>query len=79
VRTRVTVGMQSVAVPFTWTGKELEAKVPPRSGSGPWVLRVEVADTSGRQLAREFVEVIRGPHESASEERRVVRRAVGRR
>jgi hypothetical protein len=56
-RPRVSVGVDAVTVPFTQDGEEWTGVLPPRSGQGPWVVRVEVADQNGVALGRDFVEV----------------------
>lgn len=57
VKARVMLGVEELRVRFTKQGHHLAARVPPRSGKGPWVLRVEVRDPRGTALGREFVEV----------------------
>ncbi len=57
VKARVLLGVEDLRVPFAKRGQHLAARVPPRSGKGPWVLRVEVQDPHGGWLGREFVEV----------------------
>ena len=53
----VEMGVEPVAVDFKAEGGWLRGVLPPRSGEGPWVVRVEVKDHSGRELGRDFVEV----------------------
>ena len=57
---KVSIGIESVAVPFKKSGGWLTAKLAPRPGDGPWVVRVEVEDQFGTSLGRDFVEVIHG-------------------
>jgi hypothetical protein len=56
----VSVGVEPVAVEFTRQGSRWHGVLPPRSGKGPWVVRVEVKDQSGLTLGRDFVEVAAG-------------------
>jgi len=53
----VSVGVEPVAVDFKADGGWLKGVLPPRSGPGPWVVRVEVKDRRGRELGRDFIEV----------------------
>ncbi|HEY3496592.1 MAG TPA: hypothetical protein VGK73_17960, partial [Polyangiaceae bacterium] len=55
---RVSVGVEAVPVTFSQDGDSLKGVLPPRSGNGPWVVRVEVVDQRGLPLGRDFVEVI---------------------
>lgn len=71
-RARVLLGVEPVDVAFREEGGWRKAKVPPRHGSGPWVLRVEVEDQHGVQLGRDFVEIVRSAQKPTS--RTVVRR-----
>lgn len=53
----VTVGIEEVRVSFHRDGEWLKARLRPRPGKGPWVVRVEVEDQFGLPLGRDFVEV----------------------
>lgn len=57
VRPRVTVGVEPVSVMFMRDGDTLRGLLPARTGSGPWVVRVEVEDQHGIALGRNFLEV----------------------
>jgi hypothetical protein len=59
VRTRVLLGVEPVEVSFVRDGNVLRGVLPPQSGAGPWVVRVEVQDQSGSELGRDFIEVAR--------------------
>ncbi|HWA77278.1 MAG TPA: hypothetical protein VG937_33315 [Polyangiaceae bacterium] len=54
---KVQVGVEPLEVSWRREGSELHAVVPPRTGRGPWVIRVDVADQFGIPLGRDFVEV----------------------
>lgn len=56
---RVLVGIDPVEVTWTKTGSTWTAELPPRTGPGPWVVRLEVVDQYGVLIGRDFVEVIR--------------------
>lgn len=56
-RPKVLVGVDPVPVEFTREGGTLRGVLPPQSGKGPWVVRVEVEDESGIPLGRDFIEV----------------------
>jgi hypothetical protein len=56
---RVSVGIEPVRVAFTKKKGWLTARVAPRRGSGPWVVRVEVQDQFGIPLGRDLLEVVR--------------------
>ena len=58
-RARVLLGLTPLDVRFTRDGEWMRARVAPRSGGGPWVVRVEVEDQDGIPLGRDFVEVVR--------------------
>lgn len=58
---KVWIGVQELDVAWRRDGNELRATVPPQSGPGPWVVRVEVRNQSGHILGRDFVEVTRDP------------------
>jgi hypothetical protein len=53
----VSVGVEPVPVTFTREGSRWHGVLPPQSGKGPWVVRVEVKDRSGMTVGRDFVEV----------------------
>jgi hypothetical protein len=59
VHPRVLLGVDPVAVSFVRQGNVLRGVLPPQSGKGPWVVRVEVEDQAGTALGRDFVEVSR--------------------
>jgi hypothetical protein len=61
---RVTLGVQRLDVTFRNVHGGLSAKVSPKGGGGPWVMRVEVSDQFGIPLGRDFVEIVRGPSKS---------------
>jgi hypothetical protein len=52
-----TINLEPVDAEFTREGDTLQATVAPPSGSGPWVLRVEVRDQTGALLGRDFLEI----------------------
>jgi hypothetical protein len=56
---RVLLGVEPVHVVFVRDGNLLRGVLPPQAGKGPWVVRVEVADQSGAELGRNFIEVAR--------------------
>lgn len=58
----VSVGVEPVDVAFKAEGGWLRGVLPARSGTGPWVVRVEVKDQRGRELGRDFVEVAAAEH-----------------
>ena len=60
---QVTLGLAPIDVTFERHGNVLHAVVPPSRGTGPWVLRVEVADQFGVALGRDFLEVASQPSE----------------
>lgn len=57
VRPRVMLGVEQVNVAFVREGNLLRGVLPPQSGRGPWVVRVEVEDQAGTALGRDFIEV----------------------
>ena len=57
VVTTVSVGVEPVPVEFKADGAWRRGVLPPRSGTGPWVVRVEVKDRRGLELGRDFVEI----------------------
>jgi hypothetical protein len=59
VRARVLLGLEPVDVAFVRDGNILRGVLPPQSGKGPWVVRVEVQDQTGTELGRDFIEVAR--------------------
>ena len=59
VRPRVLLGVEPVDVAFVRDGNVLRGVLPPQTGKGPWVVRVEVEDQAGTALGRDFVEVAR--------------------
>ncbi len=56
-----TVTVNGAPEQVTWrrSGGSLSAVVPPKSGGGPWVVRVEVTGPRGHELGRGFLEVAR--------------------
>jgi hypothetical protein len=59
---KVIVGLETTPVEFRDAGGGwLNAELPARSGAGPWVVRVEVADQYGIDLGRDFIEVAASP------------------
>ncbi|MBX3130522.1 MAG: hypothetical protein KF718_27640 [Polyangiaceae bacterium] len=74
----VLLGIDELDVKFTRNGPWLEASLPPQSGPGPWVVRVEVTDQFGNYLGRDFLEVAHAPTKQAkkppSSEQRVTQR-----
>jgi hypothetical protein len=56
-RPKVRVGLDAVNVAFSAHGGYLKGTLPARSGTGPWVVRVEVSDQHGADLGRDFIEV----------------------
>ncbi len=55
---RVSLGIEEIEAIPEQHGDSYVVSVKPRSGRGPWVLRVEVQDQFGVQLGRSFVEII---------------------
>jgi len=53
------IGVDPVHVAFVRDGNLLRGVLPPQTGTGPWVVRVEVQDQSGSELARDFIEIAR--------------------
>ena len=56
-RLRVLVGIDEFPVTWTQQGDTYATEVPPQSGEGPWIVRVEVEDQYGHLLGRDFVEI----------------------
>ncbi|HKY36962.1 MAG TPA: hypothetical protein VJN18_13545 [Polyangiaceae bacterium] len=54
---RVFVNVDPVTPNWSHSGNTYSAKVPPASGSGPWVVRVEVSDDFGDEVGRNFIEL----------------------
>jgi hypothetical protein len=54
---RVFVNVEAVEPTWTHSGNTYATKVAPRTGSGPWVVRVEVSDDFGDQVGRDFLEL----------------------
>jgi hypothetical protein len=54
---RVFVNVEQVEATWTHSGNTYTAKVPPSTGAGPWVVRVEVSDDFGEQVGRDFIEL----------------------
>jgi hypothetical protein len=57
MRAKVSVGLEQKNVTFKHVGRALTASLPAQSGTGPWVVRVEVNDQFGYPLGRDFLEV----------------------
>lgn len=56
-RFRVLLGIDELEVSWSRDGNRFVAEVPPQSGEGPWIVRVEVEDQYGHPLGRDFVEI----------------------
>jgi hypothetical protein len=54
---RVFVNVEQVEPTWTHSGNTYTAKVAPKGGAGPWVVRVEVNDDFGEQVGRDFIEL----------------------
>jgi hypothetical protein len=54
---RVFVNVDPVDASWSHSGNTYTAKVAPASGSGPWVVRVEVSDDFGDEVGRNFIEL----------------------
>lgn len=54
---QVFVNVANVQPNWTHTGNTYSAKISPTSGTGPWVVRVEVNDDFGDQVGRDFIEL----------------------
>lgn len=54
---RVFVNVDPVEPSWSHSGNTYTAKVPPATGSGPWVVRVEVSDDFGDEVGRNFIEL----------------------
>jgi hypothetical protein len=54
---RVFVNVDPVDPNWSHSGNTYTAKVPPASGNGPWVVRVEVSDDFGDEVGRNFIEL----------------------
>lgn len=63
---RVFVNVEEVEATWTHSGNTYSAKVPPSTGAGPWVVRVEVSDDFGDQVGRDFIELGGGDAQRAS-------------
>jgi hypothetical protein len=63
---RVFVNVEQVEANWTHSGNTYSAKVPPSTGVGPWVVRVEVSDDFGDQVGRDFIELGGGNAKRAS-------------
>jgi hypothetical protein len=61
LRAEVLLGVEPIDVAWEDDGSAMVAEIPPQPGNGPWVVRVQVLDTRGNVLARNFVEVARKP------------------
>lgn len=56
---KLMVGVSPIDVAWQRDGRVWTAEVPPQPGPGPWVTRVEVRDTEGQLVGRNFVEIAR--------------------
>jgi hypothetical protein len=56
-RFRVLLGIDEFPVTWSQQGDTYVTEVPPQSGEGPWIVRVEVEDQYGHLLGRDFVEI----------------------
>jgi hypothetical protein len=54
---QVTLGTTPIDVHWHRDGNVLTTDVAPRSGRGPWVLRIDVKDQHGIPLAHDFLEI----------------------
>ncbi|HEY6079722.1 MAG TPA: hypothetical protein VIW29_12995, partial [Polyangiaceae bacterium] len=54
---RVFVNVEAVEPTWTHSGNTYTAKVAPRAGTGPWVVRVVVKDDFGELVGRDFIEL----------------------
>jgi hypothetical protein len=54
---QVFVNVKPVEPTWTHSGNTYTAKVPPATGMGPWVVRVEVNDDFGDSAGRDFIEL----------------------
>jgi hypothetical protein len=66
VKTTVLVNVTPIDVNWTRSGNLLTTQVPPATGKGPWVVRVEVEDEFGDAAGRDFVEVAGADNERVS-------------
>jgi hypothetical protein len=62
-RFRVLLGIDEFPVTWTQHGATYTTEIPPQSGEGPWIVRVEVEDQYGHLLGRDFVEIAARPSE----------------
>jgi hypothetical protein len=58
----VSLGLDPLALNFEREGDVLHAVVPPSTGPGPWVLRVDVDDQFGVPLGHDFLEIDAQPN-----------------
>jgi hypothetical protein len=61
VTTKVLIDVTDVDVKWQRKGNLLTTRVPTQSGTGPWVIRVEVTDEFGDPAGRDFLEVAGPP------------------
>jgi hypothetical protein len=54
----VLVNTRKVPVDWEESSEGLRAELESQQGSGPWVVRVNVKDTQGRTIARDFLEIV---------------------
>ncbi len=54
---QVFVNVKPIEATWTHSGNTYSAKVPPATGGGPWVVRVEVNDDFGDSAGRDFIEL----------------------
>jgi len=64
-RFRVLLGIDELPVSWSQRGDTYASEVPPQSGEGPWIVRVEVEDQYGHLLGRDFVEIAPRPTPTA--------------
>lgn len=61
VEPTVTLNLNKLELDWTRKGNRLTTTVPPATGPGPWVVRVEVQDRLGNPVGRNFIEVAATP------------------
>ena len=57
----VKLGLEEIPVAWRRIGNTLQAKLAPRPGPGPWVVRAAVYDQFGTELGRDFLEITEHP------------------
>ncbi len=58
VKPRVTINGKPVHVTFVRRGSVMSAVIPPGTGSGPWVVRVESVGPKGELLGRDVMDIV---------------------